>query len=910
MRSTCRPANLGAFLAVVVTFLGAFPAAGQQTHASTQLLRFVHHDVSPPLRDLPPIPEKAEQRVIPLRLIHRGVPPLLTDAVLQSSSVGPAVATSSGLNFAGVGQGAYNFTVHAAPPDTNGSVGATQYVQWVNLSFAVFDKGTGGLLYGPAAGNTLWKGFGVAACANNNDGDPIAQYDKAANRWVMTQLSFTGGPPYYFCIAVSTTSDATGSYNRYALQWTNNTPPDYPKIGVWSDAYYTSFNMFTPFGSGFLFLGAEACALDRNMMLTGGTPNANSSQCFIDSSQASWLPSDLDGSTAPPSGEPAFYLDLGSNSLNLFTFHVDFTNSSNTTFNGPINIPVAAFSDACGGGTCIPQAGTSQQLDSIGERLMWRLAYRNFGDHEALVANHSVATGAGNVGVRWYELRNPNGNPTVFQQGTYAPDSNYRWMGSVAMDKAGDMAVGYSVSSSAMNPAIRYTGRVPSDPLGTLQAETSIIEGTGSQLPTLSRWGDYSGMSVDPVDDCTFFYTNEYLLANGTFNWSTRIASFKFPSCGGTPTPDFSISATPSSVSVNAGTNALYTVTVTPSNGYGGTVNLTVSGLPSGATASFNPASMIPPYGSSTLTVVTSTTTPAGSYLLTLTGTDSTGAPVHSTTVTLVVINNNNPVPTLTSLSPSSAVAGSAAFTLTVNGSNFVQGAVVQFNGNNRTTTYVSSTKVKASILASDVTTPGVYPVTVTNPAPGGGTSNTLNFTVKYPAPKITSLSPASTTAGGAAFILTINGSNFFPQSVAKWNGSARTTTFVNSTQLQESITAADIAKGQNAKVSVTNPAPGGGTTSVTFVVNNPVPAITSISPSSTTHGGAAFTLTVTGSNFVPTSVARWNGTNRTTTFVSSTQVTASILASDIASAGTAQVAVFNTTPGGGTSNALTFTIQ
>ena len=736
MRSSCRPSKLGAFLALVVTSLSAFPAQGQQTRASTQHLRFVHHDVSPQLRDMPPIPPREERRVIPRRLIYRSNPSGQVDPVVQSSAVSPLVSTTSGLNFDGVGQGAYGYTVRAAPPDTNGSVGATQFVQWVNLSFAVFDKSTGGLLYGPATGNTLWQGFGIAACANNNDGDPIAQYDKAANRWVMTQLSFKGGPPFYLCIAVSQTSDATGAYNRYALQWANNTLPDYPKVGVWSDAYYTSFNMF--FG-GSLFLGAEACALDRNMMLAGGTPNANSAQCFIDSSQASWLPSDIDGSTPPPSGEPAFYLDLGSNSLNIFRFHVDFTNSSNTTFTGPINIPVAAFNDACGGGTCIPQAGTSQQLDSLGERLMWRLAYRNFGDHEALVANHSVATGAGNVGVRWYELRGPNGPATVFQQGTYAPDSNYRWMGSVAMDNVGDIAAGYSVSSSAMNPAIRYAGRVPSDPLNTLQTETSIIEGAGSQLSNLSRWGDYTGMSVDPVDDCTFWYTNEYLQTNGTFNWSTRIATFKFPSCGGVPTPDFSIGATPSSVTADPGTNALYTVTLAPSNGYSGTVNLTVSGLPSGANASFSPATVVPP-GSSTLTVGTSPTTPAGSYTLIITGMDTTGAPAHSTTVTMVVNLKGGFTVSATPFVPNpvsrggktgdtvtATASGNFNGTVTFSASGLPPRSTATFNP----TSIIGSGSATLTIQTLRKTTSGNYLITITGSRGSLSSSTTVPLTVQ-----------------------------------------------------------------------------------------------------------------------------------------------------------------------------------
>ncbi len=202
------------------------------------------------------------------------------------------------------------------------------------------------------------------------------------------------------------------------------------------------------------------------------------------------------------------------------------------------------------------------------------------------MVNHSVGSPSG---VRWYELRNPNGALSVFQQGTYAPDSSYRWMGSIAMDQAGNIALGYSVSSSLMNPAIRFTGRVPTDPLGTMEAENTIINGTGSQLRNLNRWGDYSSMSVDPVDDCTFWYTNEYLKSSGTFNWSTWIASFRFPSCGSTSTSDFSLSASPATQTVVQGNGTSYTVTVSPSNGFTGSVGFSVSGLPSGANATFNP---------------------------------------------------------------------------------------------------------------------------------------------------------------------------------------------------------------------------------------------------------------------------------------------------------------------------------
>jgi hypothetical protein len=214
----------------------------------------------------------------------------------------------------------------------------------------------------------------------------------------------------------------------------------------------------------------------------------------------------------------------------VWKFHVDWANPANTALTGPTSLAVAAFTAACNGGTCIPQPGTRQQLDSLGDRLMYRLAYRNRGGTESLVVNHSITAGS-SVGVRWYELRVAGGSVSVAQQGTYAPDAAFRWMGSIAMDKVGNIALGYSKSSSTIFPSIAITGRVPGDPPGTLQAETVVKAGAGSQGRRLARWGDYSAMSVDPVDDCTFWYTTEYLKASGTFNWSTWITSFKMPGC-------------------------------------------------------------------------------------------------------------------------------------------------------------------------------------------------------------------------------------------------------------------------------------------------------------------------------------------------------------------------------------------
>jgi hypothetical protein len=492
----------------------------------------VHRDVSRPLRDIRTAPRARTLTERPLRSFpgeQAQAPARDPDAIAQTSAP-LASLVLSGLNFAGVGNGDYGFSPNAAPPDPNGAVGATQYVQWVNESFAVFDKETGALVLGPKAGNTLWVGFG-GGCETNNDGDPIVQYDKAAGRWVFTQFSVSTRP-YLQCVAVSRTSDATGSYNRYAFNYLNQFP-DYPKLGVWPDAYYVTYNIFT---NGRTFAGPKACAWDRGAMLAGLPAKQ---VCFqLGPTVNSLLPSDVDGSAPPPAGAPNILARISTNALQLWRFHVDFVNTINSTLTGPSAIAVAPYTQACGGGACIPQANTKQQLDSLADRAMYRFAYRNFGTFDSWVLNHSVTTTiahrtASGSGIRWYELRGLFSATTssVFQQSTYAPDTMFRWMGSIAQDKVGNIGVGYSVSSRSMHPAIRIASRLPTDPLGMLSAETSVIEGEGSQLRKLSRWGDYSAMSIDPGDDCTFFYTNEYLKANGTFNWSTRVATFKLPGC-------------------------------------------------------------------------------------------------------------------------------------------------------------------------------------------------------------------------------------------------------------------------------------------------------------------------------------------------------------------------------------------
>jgi hypothetical protein len=545
-----RLAGISAVFVLALALATTIPLAASNAHASQPSYHGphaivsgdVHHDVSPPLSSIHGTPWNGPgHNDAPFRMPapHPGPHNNLVSPI--QTSIGTAAAPTPSNNFDGVGNGFTGpngtFTVNSAPPDTNGAVGPQDYVQTVNTDFAVFNKdatrgAVGSVRYGPVAINTLWSGFG-GLCQTDNDGDPTVVYDQISNRWVISQFAVTNpNPNYYQCVAVSTGSDPTGTYNRYSFSYTNF--PDYPKMSVWPDAYYITFNMFS---GGTTFAGAEACAYSRSTMLTGG---AATQQCFTTSTAyGGLLPANQDGAQQPPAGSPNYIVGLDTTTtLAFWKFHVDWTTPANSTFIGPSSIAVASYAQACSGGTCIPQSGTTNQLDSLADRVMYRLAYRNYGTYESLVVDHAVTAGS-SAGMRWYEIRSPGGTPSVYQSGTYAPDSNYRWMGSIAEDHSGDMAMGFSLSSSSLHPGISYTGRLVGDALNSMpQGETNLITGAGSQTGTLTRWGDYSSMTIDPTDDCTFWYTSEYIPANGSFNWKTRIGSFKFASCGGTsPTP-------------------------------------------------------------------------------------------------------------------------------------------------------------------------------------------------------------------------------------------------------------------------------------------------------------------------------------------------------------------------------------
>ncbi len=482
---------------------------------------------TPPLSSITPIPP--QDRVQAWKFMKKMIPnPSLEegrhvdnltgmDPVLQRKMGNKQFSLKDMANFEGVGN-----VNGVAPPDNMGDVGPANYFQMINLSFAIFNK-NGRMLYGPADNSTLWQNL-PGPWSGTNDGDPIVNYDEMADRWVVSQFALPNFPdgPFYELVAVSETSDPQGSWFLYAFELDDM--PDYPKFGVWPDAYYMSVNSFS--AGSLNFMGAGVAAFERDKMLVGD-PNAQ--MIFMQQSYSvySLLPADLDGTATPPAGTPGIFAELGASSLNIYNFIVDWDTPSNSMFVGPTPLSIEAYSDICSSRDCIPQAGTSDRLDALSGRLMYRLQYRYFGPNdERMVTNHTVDNGSGVAAIRWYELRNDGKGWNVYQQGTYSPDNTHRWMGSIAMDVNGNIALGYSASSGSITPEIRFTGRFANDPLNemTIQEET-IFQGPGAQTG-VNRWGDYTNMTVDPSDGVTFWYTNEY--SNGGWDWGTRVAGFTF----------------------------------------------------------------------------------------------------------------------------------------------------------------------------------------------------------------------------------------------------------------------------------------------------------------------------------------------------------------------------------------------
>jgi hypothetical protein len=466
-------------------------------------------------------------------------------------------------SYTGLGDGFINWTNQLLlPPDTTMAVGNNQIVQWVNVRLTILNKTTGAnLLLGGGGigyinGNQIWSGLAASnpasLCATTNRGDPVLQYDRLAGRWFLSQFAFNGNgaaPPYAMCFAVSQTSDATGAYNLYEYSIPNL--PDYPKIGVWPDAYYWTANDYTNLS----YVGSRICAVDRAAMIAG---NAASNLCFVGLSAAHFasLPADFEGTNLPPAGTDEYIISndwFTKNAppyfMQLRRFHPDFVTPGNSTLNdgfggAPDSFVSLPFDNSVigscndGGGACVQQPGTTRRLDTLSMRAMYRLAYRNLGAPGAsLMFTQSIQPTSGPAhpaGIHLVEIRNPSANPPViYNNVNYNPDATNRWMGATASDKLGNIAVGYSVSSSTKSPSIRVAGRQRNDIKSTLRGEVELKTGTAQQVASGQRWGDYSTMQIDPDDDCTFWYTTEYTTANTPTlaNWATQIVSFKFNNC-------------------------------------------------------------------------------------------------------------------------------------------------------------------------------------------------------------------------------------------------------------------------------------------------------------------------------------------------------------------------------------------
>src|SRR5262245_54922935 len=556
-----RSAALFLYIALV---LAALAVAGSITRAQTLPPAASRPGVVPlqrgrefrgDLRRLPPnIPAQREHR--PDRGEEREEPPLPTavgsqDRSAQTSApaapapapgTGNGAGSFAGLDFANFGDG--------WPPDTNGDVGPTYYIQTVNTSIGIFRKSDGVLVAGFSFDTLMSQGNFGNACDNQNFGDPTVVWDPGADRWIISDFAFTlnaGNPvaPYFQCFAVSRTGDpVTGGWYFYALE-TSDLFPDYPKVGIWPETLYLTANMF----AGNTFKNVRVWALNKAQMYAGTPASAvtfNLPAKVQGVSVFTGIPSTYHTVTGtPPAGRPNFISVIWSSKVaRIWKVHVDWTNTANSTLTGPSNVTLATWGAA---GTSIP-AKNGNALDTLRERLMVQSQYTNRSGTESVWLTHTVAnpSNAALTSPRWYQINVTGGNVVTsgpLQQSTWAPDSTVaRWMPSLAVDKDGNMAIGYSALSSTLFPAIRYAGRLLSDPLNTLgQTETSLIEGTASQCCNFAdgsvnnRWGDYSAMTIDP-DGCTFWYTTEYYESPQpttlvSDNWQTRIGSFQFSSC-------------------------------------------------------------------------------------------------------------------------------------------------------------------------------------------------------------------------------------------------------------------------------------------------------------------------------------------------------------------------------------------
>src|SRR6266513_380040 len=563
---------------------GAQDAAGTQTPDVIQMVGPVRQDVR--LRDLPYIAPKEEfdERVL-TRYPHGtgqsgaaagyGVSGLQQVQALLKNLWRPT-PTMPGPLLTFEGGGAAQFCA-CAPPDSDGDVGPNHYVEAINVAFAVYNK-SGTLLAGPTTYNSLFAPLTGTACSGSNDGDPFVFYDHVADRWVISDFAFPSfpGSSFWHCIAVSQTPDPTGTYFLYALQIDAANPTqlgDYPKFALWNNpqpggAYFFTVNLFT---SPTTFVGVRAFALDRARMLASMSANVIAVTLPPPGLGDSYslVAATFRTGSAPPAGEDEFLLAIDSPASGGVTltqvkgwrYHVDFVTPANSTLGIlPNHTPnalmtvspfVDAFSNAAGY-TIVPQQGTADKMQTLGDKIMTPLVYQNRAGTESLWASSTVCIDAActqQTGIRGYQFNVTGGNfpATPVQQQTFTNgnDGVWRFMSSIAVDQNGNTAIGYSDSSPTLFPGIRYAGRFAGDPLNDLgQGEAIMFTGTGSQTDTNGRWGDYSYLSIDPSDGISFWHTNEYYVTNSSFNWATRVGKFQFPAGSPTPTATASAAAT------------------------------------------------------------------------------------------------------------------------------------------------------------------------------------------------------------------------------------------------------------------------------------------------------------------------------------------------------------------------------
>jgi hypothetical protein len=588
-------------LAVALLF-----SAGAQA-AEISVGEAIRHDTSPPMSNVAVSRNKSsgENRQVPImkREKYGRFPDLATpDGGLQSqtaqaSQLGPTpgpIVSEPGLseddNAAVIGG-------RIVPPDVNGDIGLDDagnriYVQYINSVWGVFDV-NGTLREGPFAGNTFWQGFG-GPCEANNDGDPVVLYDDGAGRWLFSQFSINEGIQ---CVAISTTSDPLGPFHRYAFQVTPGGNNDYPKLGVWDDgttgsngqsAYTFTLRDFGGAGGSF---SVSAGVMERDAMLAGDPASfvKFSNSCNNVDCIEGQLPPHLAGPTPPAGTCPTFWAAVdaayddspyANDGYRNHTLCVDWSNTGTSTYTeGPLVVAGSNFDRLLGKGrspgfsTCIDPVRGGEKLDCLAAFTMNRVQYRWFVDQASVVFNTTVDAGNDRGGIRWAETRSANGDSgwTLGQDGTFAPnDGIERWMGSIAQDGNGNMALGYSATSRDLFPSVRYTSRTAADTPGTMAGgEASCHEGTGAQTSSYNRWGDYSSMSIDPTDDCTFWYTQEYYETTGSFDFKTRICSFQVGSCGEPPAtnqpPTVAITAPANNSSFGPDDVVTFTATATDS---------------------------------------------------------------------------------------------------------------------------------------------------------------------------------------------------------------------------------------------------------------------------------------------------------------------------------------------------------